>query len=286
MTTFIVGCTQKKASDKQVWELGWRMVENELFNNYQLADLQFDSLRQMMDPVGYNFMEVGLKVKDSLYAKEEVHAILSSLSKSQLELLCLKQFLGEYNICADYKNERIENRKFQIELIKMYINDQYSRGNLEVELLERYNLTREEVIIDSFAMDTDNENRLRLKELIEANGFPTREMVGVDAMEGVFYIIQHADKDIKWQESQLVHIEKAVKAGDLDANSYAYLYDRIKMLQGAKQRFGTQFSKVDSFTKEIVLVPVENLEKLDDIRREIGLMPIDLYKRIMLNVSK
>ena len=49
-----------------------------------------------------------------------------------------------------------------------------------------------------------------------------------DAMHGIFLMIQHSDGDKEWQKSQLSNIEKAVKEGDMDGQSYAYLYDRIK----------------------------------------------------------
>ena len=46
-------------------------------------------------------------------------------------------------------------------------------------------------------------------------------MVGKDAMQGIFLIIQHSDGDPHWQKSQLGYIEQAVKNGDMDGQSYA-----------------------------------------------------------------
>ena len=111
-------------------------------------------------------------------------------------------------------------------------------------------------------------------------------MVGKDAMQGIFLMIQHADGDKEWQKSQLSNIEQAVKNGDMDGQSYAYLYDRIKINGGEKQRFGTQFSNVDPLSKTVVLAETENLEDLDIRRMEVGMMPIEMYKELMLKNLK
>ena len=164
----------------------------------------------------------------------------------------------------------------------MYINDQYVRSNLMTDLLSKYNLLKSEVIIDSFGVNTDERNRERLKEIIKENGFPTRKLVGKDAMQGIFLMIQHSDGDKEWQKSQLTEIENAVKKGDMDGQSYAYLYDRIKINSGEKQLYGTQFAKVDPVRKTVELAETEDLENLDRRRMEVGMMPINMYKEFML----
>ena len=100
-------------------------------------------------------------------------------------------------------------------------------------------------------------------------------------MFGVFLMIQHADGDQEWQRSQLEKIEEAVEKGDLEGQSYAYLYDRIKIHRGEKQRYGTQFAKVDPVNKTVELAETEDIENLDKRRRAMGLMPIEMYKRFM-----
>ena len=65
-----------------------------------------------------------------------------------------------------------------------------------------------------------------------------------------------------------------------------YLYDRIKINEGKKQRFGTQFSNVDPLSETVVLAEIENLEDLDVRRMEVGMMPIEMYKEFMLRNLK
>lgn len=121
-----------------------------------------------------------------------------------------------------------------------------------------------------------------LIEIIAEYGFPTRKLVGKDAMDAVFIIVQHANRDADWQKAQLPFFKMAVEKGDLDASDYAYLYDRTQMVAGEKQRFGTQFQMVDSKQGIAELYPVEDPANLDRRRMKMGLMPIELYRRLML----
>jgi hypothetical protein len=132
------------------------------------------------------------------------------------------------------------------------------------------------------AIIVDERNRNRLKEIFKEIGFPTRKLVGKEAMNGIFLIIQHADNDKEWQKSQLKNIKKAVEKGDIPGQSYAYLYDRIKVNSGEKQLYGTQFKKVNRAEKIVELADTEDIVNLDERRMKMGMMPIDMYKAFML----
>jgi hypothetical protein len=80
----------------------------------------------------------------------------------------------------------------------------------------------------------------------------------------------------------LHELGNAVKKGDMDGQSYAYLYDRIKMNSGEKQLYGTQFADVDAVNGTVTLAETEDMDNLDHRRMEIGMMPIEMYKELML----
>ncbi len=278
-------CTKTKnqrMTDLEVWQLGWRMIASSMDKNYELANLQFDTLRKNTVITDRKYLITGLEVKNKLGKFNEISEIINLQNKEMLQEICVKNFLSNYDKCKEFSIEIVENKELQIELIKMYVNDQYVRSNLMTELMVKYNLTKTEVIIDSFGINTDEQNRERLKEIIEQYGFPTRNLVGSDAMEGIFYIIQHSDGDKEWQKSQLANIERAVKNDDMNVQSYAYLYDRIQINNGEKQLYGTQFTKVDPINKVVEFAETEDLENLDSRRMKIGMMPIQMYKEIML----
>lgn len=269
-------------TDDEVWKLGWRMMAKSMEENYEIADLQFDSLLKYTDTVERKFLLTGLEVKAKLGKEDEIVEILNAQNEEILRDICTEKFLASTKPCNGFSEEKVENKELQLEIIKMYVNDQYIRSNLMIDLLDKYKLKKKEVIIDSLGIEVDERNRNRLMEIYEEYGFPSRKLVGKDAMEGVFYIIQHSAGDKEWRKSQLVNIKRAVKKGDMDGQNYAYLYDRIQINKGEKQLYGTQIANVDPINKIVELAPTEDMESLDERRMEIGMMPIKMYKDFML----
>ena len=277
----------QQMTDVEIWQLGWRMIGSSMDENFELANIQFDTILKNSKTIDSKYLISGLEVKKEIGKDEEIIEILSSQPIEMLQEICKKQVLSNFEICKKYSVEIVENEKLQLELIKMYVNDQYVRSNLMTDILQKYNLSKDQVIIDSNGINTDERNRERLKEIIAKYGFPTKKMVGKDAMNGVFFMIQHADGENAWQKSQLTNIANAVKMGDLDSQSYAYLYDRIKINSGEKQLYGTQFANVDAVNNIVELDKTEDIDNLDKRRMEIGMMPIEMYKKLMLkNIRK
>lgn len=267
--------------EDEVWKLGWRMIENSMQKNSEMADLQFDSLLNISKKIELKFLITGLNVKSEIGKNDEVEKILNSQSQEILNQICQKQFASSLKPCLNMSKEQAENEILQIELIKMYVDDQAVRGNMMNALIVKYELDADNITQDGGAT-VDERNRIRLKEIFKESGFPNKELVGKDAMQGIFFMIQHSDGDKDWQKSQLKNIENAVKNGDMDGEKYAYLYDRIKINGGEKQLYGTQFANVDPIKKTVELADTEDLENLDKRRREMGMMPIEMYKKFML----
>ena len=121
-------------------------------------------------------------------------------------------------------------------------------------------------------------NQDRLKEIIQEFGFSTRKLIGKDAMRGVFLLIQHADG----QKEQLINIELGAKKADFSKVDYAYLYDRIQVNSGEAQRYGSQFATVNRKNQIAKLRDTADLPNLNKRRSEMGMMPIEMYKRMIL----
>jgi hypothetical protein len=288
MMSFFTSCKEninQKMTDVEVWQLGWRVVASFHQKNYVLANLQFDSLRNNTDTMDTAHLMSGLNVKSELGKNDEISEILSSLDQSILQDICSERLLSKHEICQGHLHEEVENRKLQMELIKMYILDQAARGTIMQDLISKYRIDSTE-ISQLNMIDVGKQNTMGLKKIIGEFGFPTRKLVGKDAMYGVFLIIQHSDHDSKWQKSQLTNIKRAVTNGDLKAQSYAYLYDRIKIRSGEKQLYGTQLANADIVSKTVELAETADMENLDKRRMEMGLMPINMYKEIMLTAIR
>ena len=287
LIVLIVSCnrTTKDISDIKKWKLGWRLINSSWDKNYQLGEQQFDSLLKMNGHIETKFLVTGLDILYELGKQGKIINILSKQNQRTLEEICNKELftekLADIQICKSIvKDEIVENKELQIEFIKMYINDQSVRGNVMTEIITKYKLDQYE-LTNKDGVSVDKTNRGRLKEIIIEFGFPTRHLVGKDAMQGIFLMIQHSDGDKEWQKQQLTHIEKAVKQGDMDGQSYAYLYDRIKINNGEKQLYGTQFKNVDPINKTVELADTDDIENLDRRRMEVGMMPIQMYEQFM-----
>ncbi|MGJ8665175.1 MAG: DUF6624 domain-containing protein [Patiriisocius sp.] len=265
----------------EIWKLGWRMVESSMDEKYEMADFQFDSLIKYSKEMDVKFLTVGLNVKAELGKDNEITKILNDQSPEILVAICEKDLKFDIKPCLAVSKEKVGNRTIQREIIKMYVDDQAIRRNIMKDIIKKYNIDTTQIIKDN-SVDVDARNRDRLKQIFKEFGFPTKQLIGKDGMDGIFFIIQHSDSDKEWQKSQLNNIEAAVKNGDLEAENFAYLYDRIKVNNGEKQLYGTQFKNVDYINNIVELAETEDRKNLDVRRREIGLMPIDLYKKLML----
>jgi len=279
----IYSCKTKSIliKEEKLWKQGWRMIGNSMENELELANGQFDSLLAKEQELDLKFLITGLEVKSKLNKRSEIAKIMETQNTAIKTEICSIKSLRKNIHCKTIPRENIDNKELQMEIVKMYVDDQASRGIFMDNIIAKYNIDTTLISKDS-GVKIDEDNRNRLKEIISKHGFPTQNLVGKDAMRGVFFIIQHADMDKEWQKSQLKNIEKAVKNGDLDGQSFAYLYDRIKVNNGEKQLYGTQFSNVDPKNKTVELEPTKDLKNLDKRRREIGMMPIQMYKKLML----
>lgn len=268
----------QKNTDEAIWKLSWRMVAAASWDkNPALAASQFDSLLKMTDKLEARFLATGLEVMSKMGKTDEIVVLLNQQNETSLREICPKQFLTEMEPCWGYTVEKITNKALQQELIRMFVFDQAARDNLKSELIELYNIDTTGINKDNSIL-VDEHNRNRLKEIITEYGFPTLKLVGKDAMRAVFILLQHADGDTEWQMSQLENVKIAVKNGDMEGQFYAYLYDRIKINNGEKQLYGTQFAKVDSKNKTVELADTEDVENLNKRRMEMGMMPIEMYK--------
>lgn len=102
-----------------------------------------------------------------------------------------------------------------------------------------------------------------LDEIINAIGYPTASKVGQEANEAAWLIIQHAI-------SEPLFMKKCYKLlsedSEASAQQLAYLYDRICYFEGRPQKYGTQFD-------DSGIYPVENIEEMIRLRKELGLTP-------------
>lgn len=121
--------------------------------------------------------------------------------------------------------------------------------------------------------EIDLKNGLRVQQIIDAHGWLGIDDIGEDANETLFLCIQHIN-ELTVQTKYLPLLREAVKQGNAKGWHYAFLTDRILMNQGKPQVYGTQ---TITSNNKVFIVPLENPDKVDELRKEIGLAPLNNY---------
>jgi hypothetical protein len=58
--------------ENDVWKLGWRMIESSMNENFEIADVQFDSLMNSSEKMYIKFLITGLDIKSKLGKNDEI----------------------------------------------------------------------------------------------------------------------------------------------------------------------------------------------------------------------
>ena len=117
------------------------------------------------------------------------------------------------------------------------------------------------------------QNASRLRELIAKHGWPTEEIAGKDGAEAAWFIAQHAIGEPEFQRDALMRLQEAGRQSKIPRWHAAYLEDRIAMLEGRPQRFGTQWmdDPRDGLIRPWTLA---DSERVNQLRASVGLDPL------------
>jgi hypothetical protein len=152
--------------------------------------------------------------------------------------------------------------KVRQELLAMQAEDERVRGELEQtgELFDGYNPQMEAVHL---------KNAARLEELLAEHGWLGKTLVGEDAAEAAWLIVQHAISRADLQRKFLPLLKINIERGENPAWQAAYLEDRILSFEGKPQIYGTQFdwNERDAMSPNEIVEP----EKIDERRAAVGL---------------
>ena len=118
----------------------------------------------------------------------------------------------------------------------------------------------------------DIDNTRRMKEIVEEIGWPSKGVVGEEAAQGAWLLVQHADYDVDFQEGCL-KMMKSLPEDEVSTINIAYLEDRVRCNKGRPQLYGTQFKR-----------PIEDPEYVDERRVNVGLGSLAEYEKDMREV--
>jgi uncharacterized protein DUF6624 len=125
-------------------------------------------------------------------------------------------------------------------------------------------------------------NTTRLKAIINRNGWPSRAMVGDRAAHAAFLVVQHSDHDREFQKTCLPMLQAAGRRGEIELWQIAFLTDMILVAEGKKQLYGTQFDPCEHSPDDPDSpCAIEDPERLEPRRKEMGLPPMSDYLKLM-----
>ena len=141
------------------------------------------------------------------------------------------------------------------------------------------NVTQEEVIEYALKMEeTDSTNLASVSRILDTYGWPSG--LSDEANKAIFLVIDHSD--LKTMNKYIGLFRDAVEKGFLSMNDLVTMEDRMLMNAGKPQKYGTQaYSLVEDGKTVIYIWPVEDPDKLDALRKSVGLIPIEDYLEIV-----
>lgn len=128
----------------------------------------------------------------------------------------------------------------------------------------------------------DVDNTAWLKSIVMEHGWPRYSVVGVDAGDAAWLLVQHADADPSFQRLCL-DLMTELPADEMSQSSLAMLTDRVLLAEGQSQIYGTQFAVRDG---EWIPMNLEDEENVDARRAQVGMPPLAEYKEMLEAVMR
>lgn len=129
-----------------------------------------------------------------------------------------------------------------------------------------------------------NRNAKILNDIIDTVGYPTTDKVGKEASEATWLVIQHAIAQPHFMKKCVKLLEIAVSENKASSKNLAYLTDRVAVLEGKPQLYGTQFDWDEN--GELSPNDFDDLTKVNQRRISIGLDSLDEQIEVIRNRAK
>ncbi|MEZ7500770.1 hypothetical protein QO200_18810 [Flavobacterium sp. Arc3] len=175
------------------------------------------------------------------------------------------------------KTELVEakyDKPLQKELLEILKEDQEIR-NQYFSAQKKYGYQGKEMdSLGKIMVLKDSLNLKRIVKILDEKGWAGKDVVGQQANQTVFLVIQHSN--LKIQQRYLPMMREAVKKGNANSDSLALLEDRVALRQGRKQIYGSQVG-TNPVTKTQYVLPLEDPDNVDKRRAEVGLDPLSDY---------
>jgi hypothetical protein len=121
----------------------------------------------------------------------------------------------------------------------------------------------------------DSTNLIIVTKILDQYSWLGPRDVGYNGNKALFLVIQHSNKEI--MEKYFPMMKEAVKKGNAEPELFALLVDRIEMLNGRPQIYGSQMQIING---KRVLYQVIDIKNVNKRRAEVGLESLEEYLRL------
>lgn len=184
----------------------------------------------------------------------------------RLYLCCLLLLFNTTLFSQD--NSDVQNSDLAKELLAMKKEEQKMRVQYGKMIRANKTETKKYKSLVDELVETDRSNTARMKEIVQQYGWPTYDLVGKNASNAAWILVQHADRDPLFQSKCLPMLKDAVDNEQASKYCYAYLYDRVQVAFGRKQLYATQSSSNNGLT-EGEFYPLEDESNVQKRREEM-----------------
>ena len=217
--------------------------------------------------------------------KNEVGTIISldSIKKIPNKEYATDRYINKEGIVKEMvlRKATKNDKDFQVKLIQAY-NYVEPIKIIEIDCDKKTEILEEIYSLDqnmrlsenNYDPKVDKQNLIKVISLIENCGMPTTKEVSKKQMSAIWLVFQHADN--KNRKKYFPLLKKSAKNGDLSKSNIALMEDRILMMDGKPQIYGSQIS-INEATDKLELYTLEKPETVDKRRNEVGLGSLKEY---------
>jgi len=178
-----------------------------------------------------------------------------------------------FNVRASAQTAKHDTLLIQ-KIDSMFKDDQYWRKEYAKAVKKEPTQYDQETIEKKWA-ESDSINEVKAKAIINKYGYPGYNLVGGKS-DTFFWIIQHCDDDIPFQEKVLRLLKIEVAKNNASKENYAYLTDRVLMNKKQKQIYGTQVH-IDPKTHKSTPWPLKYPKSINALRKKMGMETEEAY---------
>lgn len=176
-------------------------------------------------------------------------------------------------------SDSIAYRSYRITLDQLATSDWQDRKSV-FKVFRKYGFNS--LSADSANRWLSRQDSIRLhtfQTLEQCYGWPQVQWAGTDGVQQAFLLVQHAPSQVQASYQNILQMAHA--RGELSSPDYATYLDRVYINQGRLQLYGTQRGRrvLANNSEEDYLLPVEDLQQLDNRRATMQMEPILLQLR-------